>query len=341
MSISSSEFYNIVLDRLLGLLWRQWSAIGVSGYSDAAETTVVDPEALLLLTLTVARHDPRLYDEVLGWLGGNGDILNVQRLQNIAKRSDPRAQAALGAVAEMLSGRSSSALKWKTLSATCVPAEATPLFYMADGRSMPTPDECDEIFHRHGFLRPRILKRRHTPAFPKEGAATLLLRLRALLGVSVRCEVLCLLGAHDEIHPALAAQLLGLAPRSVQNLLAEMARSGVVQVRTSARKKSYALVSGSLDDLLRPDGRTPWVNSVPLFQALERLWSGLSDPRRPDLEPLLLASQWRRLAAEIRPLLGDAGLGQPLRDGAGYPGAEYYEVFIEDTIRILDGIPQQ
>lgn len=58
-----------VLHQILGILWRQWSAIGVPGYSDTEETVVVDPEALLLLTLTVARHDNRLFDQVLDWLG--------------------------------------------------------------------------------------------------------------------------------------------------------------------------------------------------------------------------------------------------------------------------------
>jgi len=164
---------------------------------------------------------------------------------------------------------------------------------------------------------------------------SLLLRLRSLLGVNIRCEILCLLGAFDEIHPSLVARLVGQAPRTTQNVLAEMARSGVVQVRTAARLKSYALVPGTLDVLLRPGGRTPWMNSVPLFRALEVLWLGLSDPRQEHLDEPLLASEWRRLAREIKPLLGDAGLGQPLREDSSYPGDGYYRIFIEDIGRIL------
>ena len=102
MAISANEFRDTVRDRLLGLLWRQWSAIGVAGYSEVPETRVVDPEPLLLLTLTVGRHDARLYDAVLEWLDLNADYLNVQRLQNLAPSFGPHAQAGLGAIAERL-----------------------------------------------------------------------------------------------------------------------------------------------------------------------------------------------------------------------------------------------
>jgi hypothetical protein len=335
MSISSIEFRATVRDRLLSLLWRQWTALGVSGTGAAEETNVVDPEALLLLTLTVGRYDARLFDAVLDWLDLNADYLNVQRLQNLAPHAGPHAQAALGAIAEILGRRTAVALKWRKLAVQPDQAAAEPLFLMADGRAMPRPAACDEVFRRHGLLRSPLIKRGIARPFPAEGVPSLLLRLRALLGVSIRCEILCLLGSTDEIHPSLIARLVGQAPRTTQDLLAEMVRSGTVQVRTSARAKYYALVPGVLDGLLRPRGRTPWVNSVPLFQALETVWLGLADPDEQDLAAPLLASQWRRTARQIRPLLGDAGLGQPLRDEASFVGEAYYDVYVDDISRML------
>ncbi len=88
MSISLGEFKSAVLENLLELLWRQWSALGVSGSSRTQEKSVVDPEALLLLTLTVARYDVRLFDEVLEWVDVNGVFLNVHRLKNLLKQYD-------------------------------------------------------------------------------------------------------------------------------------------------------------------------------------------------------------------------------------------------------------
>jgi hypothetical protein len=338
MATSATGFRDDVRDRLLALLWRQWSAIGVAGYSEVPETCVVDPEALLLLTLTVGRHDARLYDAVLEWLDLNGDHLNAQRLQNLVPSFGPHARAGLGAIAERLSRRSEVALKWRklaTLRGLEVEEEPEALFLLPDGRPLPMPAEHDEVFRRHGLLRAPVGQRGVALAFPTEGTPALLLRLRALLGVSIRCEVLCLLGSSDEIHPSRVARLVGLAPRTMQDLLADMARSGAVQVRTSARAKYYALVPGPLDELLRPGGRTPWQNSVPLFQALEAVWLGLADSIGRDLAPPLLASQWRRTARLVAPLLGDAGLGQPLRDEASLVGEAYHDVYVEDVLRLL------
>ncbi|MBW2690278.1 MAG: hypothetical protein JRC99_10165 [Deltaproteobacteria bacterium] len=336
MNISLNEFKKTILDSLLDLLWRQWTAIGVSGYGNAEESKVVDPEALLLLTLTVARYDARLFDEVLDWLEINGDYLNVQRLQNLVKQFDFQAKAELSAVAELLGQRSSVALKWKKLATKYSQDGESPLFYMKDGRPMPSLNDCDEIFHRHGLLRPPVKNRGLSQLFPKEGMPTLLLRLRALLGVNLRCEILCLLGSVDEIHPSLIAKLIGQNPRSTQNVLAEMVRSGVVQVRTSAREKIYSLSMGTLDALLRPNGFTPWMSSVPLFRALEIIWLGVSDPKRQALDTLMLASEWRRMAEEIRVLLGDAGMGQPLRESNSFAGEKYYDVFQDDIRKVLE-----
>ena len=335
MNISLSEFKKTILDSILDLLWRQWTAIGVSGYGNAEESNVVDPEALLLLTLTVARYDARLFDEVLDWLEINGNFLNVQRLQNLVKQFDFQAKAELSAVAELLGQKSSVALKWKKLATKYSQVEKSPLFYMPDGRPMPVPNDCDEIFHRHGLLRPPVNQRGLSQQFSTEGMPSLLLRLRALLGVNIRCEILCLLGSVDEIHPSLIARLIGQNPRSTQNALAEMVHSGVVQVRTSAREKIYSLSNGVLDALLRLDGFTPWINSVPLFRSMEILWLGVSDPKRQNLDDLMLASECRRLAEKIRPLLGDAGMGQPLRESKAFTGEKYYEVFQEDIRKFL------
>ena len=335
MNTSLNEFKKKILDKLLDLLWRQWSAIGVSGYSNSGESKVIDPEALLLLTLTVARHDARLFDEVLDWLEVNGNYLNVLRINNLLKQFNFQAKAELSAVAEMLGQKSSVALRWKKLATKYSQDKESALFYMKDGRPMPTPNGYDEIFRRHGLLRPVVKKRGLSQTFPKEGMPSLLLRLRALFGVTLRCEILCLLGSVNEIHPSLIAKLLGQNPRSTQNTLAEMARSGVVQVRTSAREKNYALVPITLDKLLRPEGWTPWVNSSSIFRALEILWLGVSNPRLQSLDPLILASEWRQIAKQIKPLLGDAGMGQPLREDTLFSGEKYYDIFLEDIDLVL------
>ena len=336
MDTSLTEFRNFVLDQLLGFLWRQWSTLGVAGSIDRDEGRVIDPEPLLLFSLTICRHDARLFDEILDWLMVNGAFLNVQRLNSLEKQFDFQAKPQLSAVAELLGKQSSYALKWEKLSSAHSLGHAEPLFFTKDGTPLPFADDTTPEFRAHGLLRGPVKLRGYSRPFPAQGMPALLLRLRALLGVNARCELLCLLGAVNEIHPSDIARQTGYFPRTTQSALAEMARSGVVQVRSTNREKRYWLVPGALDALLRPEGKpTPWCNWSPLLRALEILWLGLNDPKRRELDELLLASEMRRLSRTLRPLLGDAGWGHCLRDDKDYRGAEYVGVFFEDVGRIL------
>ena len=337
MDISWIAFRTAVLDRLLDFLWRQWSALGVAGHRSAEEHRIIDPEALLLLSLTVCRYDARLFDEVLDWLMVNGAFLNVQRLKNIERQADFQCKEQLSAVSEILGKNSNFALKWKGLASTHSRETAEPLFFMKDGRPLPVPAEISPEFSSHGLLRGPVRLRGNSQPFSTQSTSTLLLRLRALLGVNSRCELLCLLGATQEIHPSDIARQTGYFARTTQGVLAEMARSGVVQVRSTNREKRYWLQPGVLDGLLRPAGvPTPWSNWAPLFRALEMLWLGLIEPKRQDLDPLLLASELRRLGRDMRPLMGEAGWGMRLRDDSAYRGEDYLEVFFQDVTEILE-----
>ena len=333
MDTSLIGFRTEFLDRLLDFLWEQWTALGVSGYSASAEQRVINPEPLLLLSLTICRHDARLFDEILDWLQVNGAFLNVQRLKGIERQAGFQGKAQLAAVSELLGQKSLYALKWKGLASSHAAGAEEPPFFMKDGTPLPVPPDRSPEFNTHGLLRAPIKLRGYSRPFPPQGTATLLLRLRALLGVNSRCELLCLLGSADEIHPSDIARQTGNFPRTTQLALAEMSRSGVVEVRSANREKRYWLKPGMLDTLLRPDGEpTPWRNWTPLFRALELLWLGVSDSKRQDLDPLEL----RRLARELRPLLGEAGMGMRLRDDSAYRGAEYAEIFFEDVRDILE-----
>lgn len=336
MNISLVEFRALVLDRLLALLWRQWSALGVPGHGPVEERRVIDPEPLLLLSLTVARYDPRLFDEILDWLVVNGAFLNVQRLKTLETRFDFRCKAQLSAVSDLLGKKYGNPLKWRRLSTAHLNGKPEPLFFMKDGKALPVPDDHAPEFSAHGLTRGPIKLRGHAQPFPAKGMPSLLLRLRALLGVNARCELLCLLGAALEIHPSGIARQTGYFPRTVQNALSEMAWSGVVQVRSTKRQKMYWLQSGVLDPLLKPEGNpVPWYNCVSMFRALEMLWLGVIDPKLQEMETLLLASELRRLSREMRPLLAQADWGSKLDDDSRYHGGEYAEIFVRDITAIL------
>jgi hypothetical protein len=237
--------------------------------------------------------------------------------------------------------KSNDPLKWKRLAAPRSPHNPEPLFFLKSGKPIPTPDEKAPEFCAYGLLRGPIKLRGHAQPFPTKGMPSLLLRLRALLGVNARCELFCLLATAEEIHPSDVARQAGYSPRTVQNTLAEMARSGIVQVRSGNREKWYCLQSDVLDHLLKPEGSpTPWINWAPLFRALERLWIGVIDPKRQNLDPLTQASELRRLGKEMRPLLADAGWGRQLEDDNSFRGVEYSAIFIRNIEGILNQLNQ-
>lgn len=337
MDISLTEFRTTVLNGLLDFLWRQWSALGVAGEGASEERRVIDPEPLLLFSLTVCRYDARLFDEILDWLMFNGAFMNIQRLKSLEKQFDFQCKAQLSSVSELLGKKSSYALKWKKLATSHSLEIPEPLFFMKDGKPLPLSDNYAPEFKNHGLLRGPLKLRGYSQAFPTSGIPSLLLRLRALLGVNARCELLCLLGSAGEIHPSDIARQTGYFARTTQNALVEMARSGVVLMRNRNREKRYWLQAGLLDNLLRPSGiPTAWINWSPLFRALEILWLGLVDPKRHNLDPLMLASEFRRMAMEMRPLLGEAGWGMHLRDEKTYRGEEYGNVFVRDISDLLE-----
>ena len=339
MDTSLKEFRGMVLDRLLSLLWRQWTSLGVAGAGSQETTRVVDPEPLLLFTLTVARHDPRLFDEVLDWLTVNGDFINVQRLKSVAGQFDFQALPQLGAVSEFLGPKSKSVLKWKNVSTRTTSGHDEPLFCLRDGGPVPLKGDLSPEFQAYGLLRNPVALRGYSMPFPMTGMPSLLLRLRALIGISARCELLCILGANAEVHPSEVARQTGYFARTVQNAMQEMVRSGVVEVRAANRQKMYWLKAGFLDGLLCPDGNpTPWVCWSPLFRVLEILWLGLGGLAAAGLDDLTVSSELRRMAMKMRPLLGVAGLGMKLRNESAYPGESYSQVFMEDVAALLDAV---
>ena len=55
--------------RMLDLIWRQWTALGVHGYGASWEGSPVDPDSLLLFSCTAARQGASLFDAMTEWMG--------------------------------------------------------------------------------------------------------------------------------------------------------------------------------------------------------------------------------------------------------------------------------
>jgi hypothetical protein len=325
---------------LLDFLWRQWSALGVAGQTRAEDDWIIDPEALLLLTCTVGRYDPRLFDEMLDWLQANGWLINVMRLKRILRTEKFAGEPVLAAIAGLLA-KGTEAPKWKQLAASVArPAASEALFFHQDGEPIPAIGESELLFARYGWLRGPLRLRGYSQEFRPTDVANLVLQLRALFGISVRCEIVIYLLTHDAAHPSQIARDACYFERAVQGTLVDMSRSGVIQVRAASREKHYWLKQEQWMQLLnRNEQSAPkWVTWPPLFSALEQIWLRLNDPKLHNLESLLQASEVRQLMTKVRPSLERSGLDRTLSDDRQHLGESYLPVFIADVKKLLVSI---
>ena len=300
MSARLTDFRPELRDRLLDLVWRQWTCAGLAGRAEVWSGSVIDPEALLLFTCTIGRHDQRLFDGVLEWLDVNGDFINVQRLKRIGDEERFSGEAVLRALAAA-TRTSTTQAKWSGL-ADARPksdAEPEPLFYRSSGAALPIVREPDPVFAEHGLVRDRFEERGVAGPFRPERIANLILRLRALLGVNARCEILGYLLLNHTGSPRAMASDCYFFPATVSKAMAEMERSGFLVSRTEGRRKLYQLVPQAWSRLLLADGTRPeWITWPRIFRALERIWLLVNDPSLANKPAIEQASALRRLLTD-------------------------------------------
>jgi hypothetical protein len=326
------EYQNL----LVNFLWRQWSALGVAGQAGGEDAWIIDPEALLLLTCTMGRHEPRLFDEALDWLRENGRFINIMRLKRILRTEKFAGERTLAAVAACLS-KGAEAMKWKLLAESAPQLTVAEEFFISpDGKRLPVLGEPEPHFARYGFKRGPLRLRGHSQIFRPSQPTNLALQLRSLFGINVRCEIVLYLLTHEAAHPSQIAREAYYFERAVQGTLVDMSQSGVVGLRSHGREKHYWLKQEHWAALLnRPQVLPQWVTWPPLFSALERIWLKINDPGLVALDPLLQSSELRQLMAEVRPAIERARYDKKLSDNREYLGEKYLPVFLADIIKLL------
>lgn len=280
-------------ERVLELLWRQWVSLGVTGTAPQQwGGSVIDPEALLLVSCTLARLDARLFDAILEWMLANGQFINVQRLKRMMGEEFFEGERVLRAIAATVETSDSQA-KWGKLAVPqCVDC-SDPLFSLDTGNALPVVGEADPVFKAHGFVRERFEPRGVAKAFPPKRPANLLIRLRALLGTNARCETILFLLLNERGSPRHMASQCYYYPATLAKTLQEMACSGFVISRKEGRMRLYSLTPDLWRELLLGGEESlRWIVWARLFSALEEVWWFL---QRDELEPLLAASALRRL----------------------------------------------
>lgn len=335
MTISLENSRADLLHSALGLLWRQWTLLGVPGHTQdesSADARIIDPEALLLFTTELGRYDARLLDEVTNWLRQYARLISMQRLKSLHHTHRLGDTAALSALAATLLQNARMA-KWQTIASLAEPApEPRTLFLREDGGDLPSHGPTDPVYAAYGLTRG--LQKPRSDARPPQidEPGTLLLKLRALFGVSARAEIIAALLTEETAHPSALAHRIGYLPRTVQDNLNEMALSGhVAGARVPGlREKHFALRPHDWRFLItwEPPSFPRWVEwpvRFALVQDALRLLAGKSGPA-----DLSIALRCREIYEQHYPSLSRTGLAGSFTRTAHASGIDFAVAFLSE-----------
>lgn len=326
-----SDFERLVT----AFLWRQWVQLGVSGTKEAGDAWCQDPEALLAATLELARGAPRLFDEVADWLALNEPRLSMQRFRNALAGGAGGSPAIAAGVCSAV-GREAPGFRWRlSVKAPDAGAQA-PLF---DGQAAGWRGASDEAFRGVGLVRGplRLSNGSRQPVLATPVA--FVFRLRELLGVTVRAEVVRVLLLHPdrELGTAQVASACLYAKRNVAQGLASLAAAGVVTQGAQGRADRWRIDRARWFSFLglpareRPD----WVDWPSLLRGLLALERWLRGRDWERVSPYLQASEAReitgRVAAQLRAALPE---WQP-PDARRHGGEEYLGEFTRSMGTVL------
>lgn len=314
---------------LLGFLWNEWSQLGVLGRVARPSPWTQDLEALLVMSLEVARADPRLFDEILDWLVVNEQLLSVRRLRTLAGGA-PEPSLAAAVLAWLAQHRPKARFSGAGEAAAATPRRR--LFFDAGFpiRSM------DEAFAGHGWERPALAPSGKSSAPDLRAPIAFGLRLRRLFGPGVRAEAVryLLTAEASRSTVAVVARSAAFTKRNVQEALTELGDAGVVSPARLGQEWRYGIAREQWGALLEVEDFPAAVDWVPLLSALTRIvvWSR-AEATAPRSE-YLQASAARAMLEDVRADLEWAGIGVSLGRASDAP--EQLDAVVDRALRVLD-----
>ena len=303
MENSLKDIKSKLIEQMTNFLWRQWSALGVAGNAKIDDHWVIDPEALLLISSEFARHDARLFDEMLDWLHTNGNLINLKRVFNIRKQYPLGNPLVMQAIAKKLC-KNSSLIKWKTVGDKSLHVDKhgdkqkvlrglVDLFpkvpFTADALAT-----CDEGFQASGLYRPQIELRGMSTSPSPNAPTNLIFKMRALFGCNSRAEIMAWLLTHSSGHPAEIARDTYYFSKSVQVTLNEMTSSGLITATRLTREKNFRLIDKSLGNFFinNDQAKQPpaWIKWPEIFTSIQLFYKTINEEGFESASPLFQAA---------------------------------------------------
>lgn len=323
-----SELRQRVRKELLEFAWSQWAQLGLSAHPTRSDRWALDPEALILFTLDVARRDPRLFDELLDWMSLNGRLLSLQRLRNLIPRF-PLDRNLIEAVVVWV-GEATSSLRWaKSGQRSGEPkAPGVPVF---DSDIVSFVGQADSTFARHGYERPPAERSRKSSEPDIQAPPNFAFQLRLLFGPGSRSEVTRILLTFTDgaLDAARIADEAGFAKRNVNEALTALVASRVVKARWSGNERVFLAFRDKWATILEigpsADHLPAFVSWVHLLPALAEVLAWLEQEAGTSDSEYLVSSRARYLVERIAPDLQVLGL--TVQSSRSLPGPAYFPAF--------------
>src|SRR6476660_9630554 len=190
----------------LDLAWSSWGELGVDGMRRRHDWQAVDLEPLIIFTSYMGNRDSRLRANSIDWCIANARFASAFRLRNLAGQAIPAMREPFGRYSATV--KAQAGVPW--------PAQGDP-YALWTSEPIGVPD----------LRRPALIQ----------------LRLRALVGVSARAEILRLMLAEpDRAHAASGlADAAGYSKASVAQALDVLTMAGILNVQPSANRLVYRL----------------------------------------------------------------------------------------------------
>jgi len=282
----AKDIQNTVDQVAVGAAWCQWGSLTSMSIQPGPRraTSVVDPEALILLSLAFRERERRLEDLLLGWAGTGSRLTSVQRMLSVMSDFPEDTQQRVGDWA--FQSAEAGDRRWRKLVRDPLPGTQ--------------------------------LRRKPWGPLEFRGGASLMLRLRAGFGVGAKSDVLCfLLGMSD---PSASIRSIANATkyteRTVRNATEEMALAGFIEAlngwpsefRVDARAWAPVLSRDVEPGPLSGRGMPAWRSWAPIFALLASLASWAVEASEGGRSPYLQASTARDIYERHNIALRKAGV---------------------------------
>lgn len=305
-------------EALLAVAWRQWRVLGAGASSrstkraasDAGDEScrllhaLVDPEALVLVSLGLLDHERRLGDLLHDWGARNSDLLSVQRIKNLARDYPESVRVPLShrvawfaAVARDV-GKD---LRWRALAQGWegLPGRHADL---AEYQGPPPPDSIRARAHGAQAPANALTKTRATRARLLSDA-TLMLRLRLGLGVGVKSDIIAVLLARGEESATVRdlAEATGYTVAAVRRAADDLVAARLIESRDE-QPAEYRVTYDAWAPLLGLRGRPPrWANWHQRFQFATAFLHWADTARERPLSAYAFGAHGRDLLERHRP----------------------------------------